>query len=47
VTSGYLNSAVLFVQQVYRVFELPVIVTVCKKARANMMLLSIESVKRL
>jgi len=34
-TTGYLNSAVLFVQQVYRFFELPVIVTVCKKASAN------------
>jgi len=34
-TTGYLNSAVLFVQQVYRFFELPVILTVCKKAHAN------------
>jgi len=42
VTTGYLNRAVLFVQQVYRFFELPVIVTVGKKARAN-----IKRVKRL
>jgi len=42
VTTGYLHSAVLSVQQVYRFFELPVIVSVCKKARAN-----IEHVKRL
>jgi len=42
VTTGYLNSAALFVQQVYRFFELPVIVTVCKKAHAN-----IKRVKKL
>jgi len=42
VTTDYLNSAVLFVQQVCRLFELPVIVTVCKKARAN-----IKRLKRL
>ena len=41
-TTGYLNSAVLFVQQVYRAIELPVIATVCKKARAN-----IKRVKKL
>ena len=46
-TTGYLNSAVSFVQMVYRFFELPVIVTVYKKARANIMLLSIKHVKRL